>query len=150
MFREMQEDENRDYITDEEVDNWVEKDEGMWDGDKESILRFLLSYNVIETPESINEIKIKNPAIEQMLMDFIDNNYKDFRNLDQSEVAEYDIDGFEEPADIIISYLKSLPFERLDYRGMAIYWSDLYHALCVENMNAEPDDLDWDYEPDYA
>jgi len=150
MFREMQEDENRDYITDEEVDNWVEKDEGMWDGDKESILQFLLSYNVIETPESINEIRVSNPAVEQMLMDFIDDNYKEFRNLSQSEVAEYGISEFEESADDIRNYFKSQPNERLDYRGIAIYWSDLYNIIGVENMEAEPDDLGWYYEPDYA
>jgi hypothetical protein len=150
LLMDIQEDENRDHITDEEVDNWVNKDIFGTEEDKNNLLTYLSSYNVIETPESINEIRVSNPAVEQTLMDFIDDNYKEFRNLDQSEVAEYDINGFEEPANDIISYLKSLPFERLDYREMAIYWSDNYHVLCVENMSAEPDDLDWDYEPDYA
>jgi hypothetical protein len=150
LLMDIQEDENRDHITDEEVDNWVSKDILGTEEDKNNVLTYLSSYNIIETPESINEIRVSNPTVEQTLMDFIDDNYKEFRNLDQSEVAEYDINGFEEPANDIISYLKSLPFERLDYREMIIYWSDNYHALCVENMGAEPDDLDWNYEPDYA
>ena len=150
MLMDIQEDENKDHITDEEVDNWISKDP-LWTGeDKKNLLKYLSKHKIIEDLESINEIRVSNPAVEQMLMDFIDDNYKEFRNLDQSEVAEYDINGFEEPANDIINYLKSLPFERLDYRGMIIYWSDNYHALCVENMSAEPDDLDWDYEPDYA
>jgi hypothetical protein len=98
----------------------------------------------------INEIKVVNPAIEQMFMDFIDRNYKEFRRLDDSEVEEYDINGFEEPAEDILKYLNSKPNGRFDHRGITIYWSDLYHTLAVENMDAEPDDLDWDYEPNYA
>jgi len=98
----------------------------------------------------IEEIKVINPATEQILIDFIDRNYKEFSRLGNSEVEEYDINDFEDLADDIFNYLKSRPDNRFDYRGICVYWSDLYNTLSIENMNAEEDDDDErnEYYPD--
>ena len=82
----------------------------------------------------ITEIKIINPAVEQVLMDFIDKNYTKFSHLDDSEVEEYDISKFKDLADNILNYLKLRPNNRFDYRGICVYWSDLYNTLSIENM----------------
>jgi hypothetical protein len=140
MFREIQRDDNNDYITDQEIDNWISKDPIWTEEDKNNVLKYLSKHNIIEPHDSINEYKVINPAIEQMLIDFIDQNYTEFRRLDDSEIAEYDINGFEEPAEDILKYLNSRPNGRFDHRGICIYWSDLYNTLSVENMDAEPDE----------
>jgi len=150
LLNEIQDDSNEDYITDQELNIWVKKDNMHADEDKDSVLQYLLYNNIIEDPESLNEIRITNPAVEQILIDFIDRNYKEFSRLGNSEVEEYDINDFEDLADDILNYLKSRPDNRFDYRGICVYWSDLYNTLSIENMNAEEDDDDErnEYYPD--
>ena len=89
----------------------------------------------------IKEIHVNNPTVEQALTDFIDQNYTKFVYLSDSEVEEYDIDDeFGALANDVRSYLNSRPNERFDYRGICVYWSNIYNTLSVENMNEEPDE----------
>jgi hypothetical protein len=67
----------------------------------------------------------------EQVKQFIDNNYNEFSNLDNSEVSEFNISDIDSE---IVEYLKTV--ERFDYRDICIYYVERDNNVWVENMNS--------------
>jgi hypothetical protein len=65
---------------------------------------------------------------------FIKKNYKEFLQLEESEVCELELDD-EDLDDEIIDYLKES--YRFDYKGICVYYNKDTDQVWVENMEAE-------------
>jgi len=48
LVNEIQKDSNNEYITDQEINEWIREDEMWSDTDKDTLLQYLRSYNIIE------------------------------------------------------------------------------------------------------
>ena len=64
---------------------------------------------------------------------FIEKNYKEFSQLEDSEVCELELND-EDLDDTIIDYLKES--YRFDYKGICVYYNDDFNQIWVENMEA--------------
>lgn len=60
---------------------------------------------------------------------FIDLNFNEFSNLDDSEVIHYSIQDLDLD---IVEYLKGV--DRFDYKGICIYYVERVDEIWVENM----------------
>ena len=63
------------------------------------------------------------------LKQFIDDNYNEFINLDNSEVSEFSVNDIDSE---IVEYLKTV--ERFDYRCICVYYVERENNVWVENM----------------
>jgi hypothetical protein len=75
----------------------------------------------------IKKIKITN--IITKLKNYVDENYSEFSNLDDSEVIEMSTDEFE---DDVVDYLKEN--YRFDYKDICVYYVEDEDEIWVENM----------------
>lgn len=75
----------------------------------------------------IKKIKITN--IITKLKNYVDENYSEFSNLDDSEVIEMSTDEFE---DDVVDYLKEN--YRFDYNDICVYYVEDEDEIWVENM----------------
>jgi hypothetical protein len=69
---------------------------------------------------------------EQELIDFINENKKEFNELTISEVEYFYNRWFDSD---VVGYLKNCKNNRFDYEGIVIYYDDNYKKIAVENMN---------------
>ena len=67
------------------------------------------------------------------LKKFINDNYKYFSNLGNSEVEEYNANDFD---DDVVEYLKSAKHNRFDLDGICVYLVERKNEIWVENMNS--------------
>jgi hypothetical protein len=67
------------------------------------------------------------------LEQFINDDYKYFSNLGNSEVEEYKISNFDND---VVEYLKSAKHNRFDYEGICVYLVEDRNEIWVENMNS--------------
>jgi hypothetical protein len=75
---------------------------------------------------------IKNKNNEDVitkLKNYVDENYSEFSNLDDSEVIEMSADEFE---DDVVDYLKEN--YRFDYNDICVYYVEDENEIWVENM----------------
>jgi hypothetical protein len=75
---------------------------------------------------------IKNKNNEDVitkLKNYVDENYSEFSNLDESEVIEMSADEFE---DDVVDYLKEN--YRFDYNDICVYYVEREDEIWVENM----------------
>jgi hypothetical protein len=75
---------------------------------------------------------IKNKNNEDVitkLKNYVDENYSEFSNLDDSEVIEMSADEFE---DEVVDYLKEN--YRFDYNDICVYYVEDENEIWVENM----------------
>ena len=70
-----------------------------------------------------------NEDVITMLKDYVDENYNEFSNLDDSEVVEMSADEFE---DDVVDYLKEN--YRFDYKDICVYYVEDEDEIWVENM----------------
>ena len=77
---------------------------------------------------------IKNKNNEDVitkLKNYVDENYSEFSNLDDSEVIEMSADEFE---DDVVDYLKEAEHNRFDYKDICVYYVEDEDEIWVENM----------------
>ena len=67
----------------------------------------------------------------EKLEKFIDTNYNEFITFEDSEVAEYSFDTFDND---VIEYLKNCFRNRFDYRNICVYYSEDWNCIAVEHM----------------
>jgi hypothetical protein len=70
-----------------------------------------------------------NEDVITMLKDYVDENYSEFSNLDDSEVIEMSADEFE---DEVVDYLKEN--YRFDYNDICVYYVEDEDEIWVECM----------------
>ena len=70
-----------------------------------------------------------NEDVITMLKDYVDENYSEFSNLDDSEVIEMSADEF---LDEVVDYLKEN--YRFDYNDICVYYVEDEDEIWVENM----------------
>jgi len=70
-----------------------------------------------------------NEDVITMLKDYVDENYSEFSNLDDSEVIEMSADEFE---DDVVDYLKEN--YRFDYNDICVYYVEDEDEIWVECM----------------
>jgi hypothetical protein len=69
----------------------------------------------------------------EQIKNFIDKNYGDFSQLEDSEVCELELND-QDLNDDIINYLKEN--DRYDYRGICVYYHEDKNEIWIENMEA--------------
>ena len=67
------------------------------------------------------------------LKKFINDDYKYFSNLGNSEVEEYNVSDFDSD---VVEYLKSAKHNRFDLDGICVYLVEDKNEIWVENMNS--------------
>jgi hypothetical protein len=78
-------------------------------------------------------------TVEQKLINFINENKKEFIELTSSEVKYFNIESFEDDLIFdyiyIVEYFKNCYRNRFDYDGIVVYYDDRYNEIAVENMS---------------
>jgi len=77
-------------------------------------------------------LKENDSLMENQVKEFIDQNFQDFSQLEDSEVSQFELN--EVPSDVV-EYLKTV--ERFDYNGIIIYYVEEKNQIWVENGNAD-------------
>ena len=79
----------------------------------------------------------ENSDIEIKLQNFIDQNLKEFRQLESSMVQQIPVEtaGEEGLDDEMINYLKSN--DRFDYKDIVVYYNEDENEIWIENFNDE-------------
>jgi hypothetical protein len=67
------------------------------------------------------------------LIKFVDDNFKVFSTLDNSEVEIFNADEINND---IVEYLKTVYRNRFDYNGICVYYVEVENEIWVENMNS--------------
>jgi NurA-like 5'-3' nuclease len=88
-----------------------------------NLRKFLAEGKLLEEETSPIELKIQK---------LIDQNFKAFSQLGDSEVSQFELN--EIPSDIV-AYLKTI--ERFDYKNIVIYYVEDKNQIWVENTGAE-------------
>jgi 3-isopropylmalate dehydratase small subunit len=71
-------------------------------------------------------------TVEQKLINFINENKKEFIELTSSEVEYFELEEVDKD---IVNYLKNCFRNRFDYEGIVVYYDDVYNEIAVENMS---------------
>jgi hypothetical protein len=67
------------------------------------------------------------------LIKFVDDNFKSFSNLDNSEVETFNADEIDNN---IVEYLKTAYRNRFDYNGICVYYVERENEIWIENMDS--------------
>lgn len=85
--------------------------------------------------EILDEIKVNDPSnpIEK-LKKFIDDNICEFKNLENSETQEWELNEFD--LNVVDYLIKQAEGQRFDYKGICVYYVEEDNEIWVENMLA--------------
>lgn len=85
--------------------------------------------------EILREITVANPSnpIEK-LKKFVDTNIDEFKNLEDSETQEWELDEFD--PNVIDYLIQTAEHQRFDYKGICVYYVEEENEIWIENMSA--------------